>query len=52
MSNDLLKKYNEKRDFGITAEPKGKAAKSSKTNLRFVIQLHEATRTQSWVRRP
>lgn len=45
MSNDLLKKYNKKRDFGITAEPKGKPGKRAKTNLRFVIQLHEATRT-------
>ncbi len=45
MSRDLLKKYNEKRNFGITAEPKGKAGKLAKINLRFVIQLHEATRT-------
>ncbi|SFM94996.1 DNA ligase D [Nitrosomonas communis] len=45
MSRDLLKKYNEKRDFDITAEPKGKVGKRAKTNLRFVIQLHEATRT-------
>ncbi|SOD22328.1 DNA ligase D [Nitrosomonas ureae] len=45
MSSDLLKKYNEKRDFGITAEPEGKAGKRAKSNLRFVIQLHEATRT-------
>jgi bifunctional non-homologous end joining protein LigD len=44
MSRDLLKKYNEKRDFGITAEPKGKVGKRAKTNLRFVIQLHEAAR--------
>lgn len=45
MSSELLKKYNEKRDFGITAEPEGKAGKRAKSNLRFVIQLHEATRT-------
>lgn len=45
MARELLKKYNEKRDFGITAEPPGKAGKPSKQNLRFVIQLHEATRT-------
>ncbi|PSJ15969.1 DNA ligase D [Nitrosomonas supralitoralis] len=45
MSIDLLKRYNEKRDFGITAEPQGKAGKFAKKNLRFVIQLHEATRT-------
>lgn len=45
MPKGLLSKYNEKRDFGITAEPKGKAGKRAKENLRFVIQLHEATRT-------
>jgi bifunctional non-homologous end joining protein LigD len=45
MSRDLQKKYNKKRDFGITAEPQGNAGKLAKTNLRFVIQLHEATRT-------
>ena len=45
MARELLKKYNEKRDFGITAEPPGKEGKRSKQNLRFVIQLHEATRT-------
>jgi len=45
MSSNLLKKYNEKRDFAITAEPKGNTGKFTKTNLCFVIQLHEATRT-------
>lgn len=45
MAREPLKKYNEKRDFGITAEPRGKAARHSTHNLRFVIQLHEATRT-------
>ncbi|MBK9307911.1 MAG: DNA ligase D [Nitrospira sp.] len=45
MARELLKKYNEKRDFGITAEPPGKAGKRSTQRLRFVIQLHEATRT-------
>ncbi|HSA88088.1 MAG TPA: non-homologous end-joining DNA ligase, partial [Nitrospira sp.] len=45
MARELLKKYNEKRDFGITAEPPGKARKRSTQDLRFVIQLHEATRT-------
>lgn len=44
MARNLLSKYNEKRDFGITAEPKGKTGKSGK-KLRFVIQLHHATRT-------
>src|SRR6187551_3187719 len=45
MARALLKNYNEKRDFGITAEPRGKAGKCSTQALRFVIQLHEATRT-------
>src|SRR6185437_10541344 len=45
MARALLKNYNEKRDFGITAEPRGKVGKDSTHNLRFVIQLHEATRT-------
>lgn len=45
MARELLDKYNAKRDFGITAEPPGKAGKASKQYLRFVIQLHEATRT-------
>ena len=45
MARELLKKYNEKRDFGITAEPPGTAGKRSTQHLRFVIQLHEATRT-------
>jgi bifunctional non-homologous end joining protein LigD len=45
MARQLLKKYNAKRDFGITAEPRGKAERRSTHNLRFVIQLHEARRT-------
>src|SRR6185312_1262933 len=45
MARELLKKYNEKRDFGITEEPPGKTRKRPTQNLRFVIQLHEATRT-------
>lgn len=36
-----LKKYNEKRDFSKTNEPKGKITKSSK-KLKFVIQYHRA----------
>lgn len=44
MSSNLLSSYHDKRNFDITAEPKGKAVKS-KDKLRFVIQLHEATRT-------
>ncbi|HRI38998.1 MAG TPA: DNA polymerase ligase N-terminal domain-containing protein, partial [Nitrospira sp.] len=45
MARALLNKYHEKRDFNITAEPRGKPGKCSQRHLRFVIQLHEATRT-------
>nr|MBA3611863.1 ATP-dependent DNA ligase [Nitrospirales bacterium] len=45
MAKGLLEKYNEKRDFRLTAEPRGKAGKRANKDLRFVIQLHEATRT-------
>lgn len=38
-----LEKYNEKRDFNKTKEPKG-IKKSSKDNLRFVVQKHAASR--------
>ncbi len=38
-----LEKYNEKRDFKQTAEPKGKS-QSSKGKLKFVIQRHAASR--------
>ncbi len=37
-----LEKYNEKRDFDKTKEPKGEA-KKSKGALRFVVQKHEAS---------
>ncbi|MCG9790873.1 DNA ligase D [Flavobacterium algicola] len=37
-----LKKYNEKRDFDQTKEPKGKI-KSSKKELVFVVQKHAAS---------
>lgn len=37
-----LKKYNEKRDFSSTKEPKGKV--SEENLLRFVIQFHQARR--------
>lgn len=45
MTRELLKTYHTKRDFRITEEPRGKAKQRSTHNLRFVIQLHEATRT-------
>ncbi|MGN7783265.1 DNA polymerase ligase N-terminal domain-containing protein [Niabella sp. 22666] len=38
-----LSNYNKKRNFGSTAEPKGKLAKSGK-QLKFVIQRHAASR--------
>lgn len=37
-----LEKYNEKRDFTKTKEPKGKTAKST-GELRFVVQKHAAS---------
>lgn len=39
--SDKLKKYNEKRNFDKTKEPKGKS-KKGKDNI-FVIQKHDAT---------
>ena len=41
--NKKLNKYNHKRDFNITKEPKGKL-KESQNKLAFVMQLHFATR--------
>ncbi len=38
-----LKKYNQKRDFNKTPEPKGKV-KETKKQLKFVVQHHLATR--------
>ncbi|HEX9979738.1 MAG TPA: DNA ligase D [Flavobacterium sp.] len=38
-----LEKYNEKRDFSKTLEPKG-VQKTSKGKLRFVVQKHAASR--------
>ncbi len=42
-ASDPLARYNAKRDFAITAEPRGTRAKAGKT-LSFVIQKHAATR--------
>jgi bifunctional non-homologous end joining protein LigD len=39
-----LQKYNAKRTFTETSEPKGVAAKTSKGPLKFVIQKHDASR--------
>ncbi len=39
-----LAKYHEKRDFKRTPEPKGRARKSSRGKLLYVIQKHAASR--------
>ena len=40
-----LAKYDAKRDFTITSEPRGgRAAKSRTRQLAFVVQMHDATR--------
>jgi bifunctional non-homologous end joining protein LigD len=39
-----LSEYNKKRNFKITAEPKGKAGTRRKKHLEFVIQKHGARR--------
>ena len=38
-----LEKYNEKRDFSKTNEPKGEISSTRKRKLRFVVQHHKAT---------
>lgn len=40
---DLLKKYRQMRDFGVTPEPSGGKPKTTKLPI-FVIQKHDATR--------
>ncbi|MDT0682868.1 DNA ligase D [Roseicyclus sp. F158] len=40
---DRLKRYNEKRDFARTSEPKGEAGRSG-ARLKFYVQKHAATR--------
>src|SRR4051812_42514395 len=44
MPASRLTLYNRKRDFGVTAEPPGRIAKSAGPRRRFVIQRHAATR--------
>ena len=39
-----LKEYNRKRDFKKTPEPPGKAGPAIRGDLRFVVQMHRATR--------
>src|SRR5882762_1052826 len=39
-----LETYRAKRNFGVTAEPRGRVAREKSKALRFVIQRHAATR--------
>src|SRR5258707_4493672 len=39
-----LETYRAKRNFGITAEPRGRVTREKSKALRFVIQRHAATR--------
>ncbi|MEA2823816.1 MAG: bifunctional non-ous end joining protein LigD [Alphaproteobacteria bacterium] len=39
-----LETYRAKRNFGVTAEPRGRVARAKAKALRFVIQRHAATR--------
>lgn len=41
---DKLADYNTRRDFSKTGEPKGKTARSRKSDLRFLVQKHDASR--------
>jgi bifunctional non-homologous end joining protein LigD len=43
-SEGALDRYNAKRDFTRTAEPRGKATRRKKGALSFVVQKHDATR--------
>ncbi len=44
MANSKLTAYKAKRDFALTAEPSGDAARAAGPRLRFVVQKHAATR--------
>src|SRR5258708_2062346 len=44
MRKDNLATYRAKRDFSQTEEPSGEAAVRPVTQLRFVVQRHDATR--------
>jgi bifunctional non-homologous end joining protein LigD len=44
MPRDSLSTYRAKRDFSRTEEPSGKAAIAEASQLRFVVQRHDATR--------
>jgi bifunctional non-homologous end joining protein LigD len=41
---DRLERYREMRDFSVTPEPSGKAARRASRQLRYSIQRHDATR--------
>src|SRR3954469_13534706 len=43
-SEGALDRYNAKRDFTRTAEPRGKTTRRKKGTLSFVVQKHDATR--------
>jgi bifunctional non-homologous end joining protein LigD len=42
MPRNSLQEYRDKRDFAVTAEPKGKPAKAKASAPRFVVQEHHA----------
>jgi bifunctional non-homologous end joining protein LigD len=42
--SDRLERYREMRNFGITPEPQGRKASARKSDLRYYIQRHDATR--------
>jgi bifunctional non-homologous end joining protein LigD len=44
MSREKLERYRAKRDFSVTAEPRGEANVLTGPRRRFVIQKHDATR--------
>jgi bifunctional non-homologous end joining protein LigD len=41
---ERLERYRQRRDFQITPEPRGKRASPRKSELRYYIQRHDATR--------
>jgi bifunctional non-homologous end joining protein LigD len=43
-SSGSLRQYHKKRDFRITAEPRGKSEPRRRKHARFVIQKHDASR--------
>jgi bifunctional non-homologous end joining protein LigD len=42
--SDRLERYREMRDFGATPEPRGRKTPRRKSDLRYYIQRHDATR--------